>query len=317
MNDAVEDVGLPGVRVRHPNLDGRGVIVAVLDSGIDSQHPYLNVADAISTSGQSTDQPGDHGTHCAGSIASTDAFYPGIAPAVRLLDIKVLRANGSGQHTFIAQGVDAALDRGAHILSMSLGFNHRPTWSMNGHGWHCPDGRCPLCTAVDNAVRFDETLVVVAAGNEHQFAEDLRNSGHGGSFDTELGCPGQARRALTVGALTKSTFSLAPFSSHGPSAYGTSKPDLSAPGVNIMSTIVSPKGIKGQQRSDLFARKSGTSMATPIVAGAAALLIQQRLDAGQPWTPDEIRQELLTQHTRVLPFAAHLGGAGRLDLSGL
>lgn len=196
MDDAVEDINLEGFRDRHPSLTGSGVAVAVLDSGIDQHHPYLNVDDSVSTSGESVDIPGSHGTHCAGSIASRDSFFPGVAPEVRLINVKVLRADGSGTHTGIVRGIDEAIDRGAHVLSMSLGFNHLPSWSSGGHGWMCDNGHCPLCTAVDNATSLDNTLVVVAAGNEHSRAEALRGQGFGGSFDTELGCPGQARQAL-------------------------------------------------------------------------------------------------------------------------
>jgi serine protease AprX len=321
MDDVVLDVELSGFHGHHPTLTGKGVKVAVLDSGIDFKHPFLHVTDSVSTSGESVEIPGSHATHCAGSIASLDTIFSGIAPDVDLLNIKVLRANGTGQHTSIVRGIDEALDRGANVLSMSVGFNHLPTWSSGGHGWACPDGLCPLCTAVDNAVRLDGVFAVVAAGNEHDRAEALRANGFGGNFDTEVSCPGHAREALTVGAITKKTFLPASFSSHGPSADGRNKPDVCAPGVNITSTIPAPRQPDGSlvpspSRASLFGVKSGTSMATPIVAGVVALLIQRQIDAGVKWTPKEIRKELI-DGLAFLPDGVFVVGSGRITLLNL
>lgn len=323
MDDVADDIGLADARTRHPSLDGTGVAVAVLDSGVDTTHPFLMVAESVSTCAEPVELAGDHGTHCAGSIASTDQVFNGVAPGVRLINIKVLLQDGRGKHTDIVRGVDAALDRGANVLSMSVGFNHLPAWSLGGHGWACPDGRCPLCVAVDNAVGSDGVVVVAAAGNEHARAEAIRALGAGAeqAFDTELTCPGQARSALTVGAITKRTFLPAPTSSRGPTAYGPTKPDLCTAGVNVSSTVPGPRGADGQPqpgapRSVLFARKDGTSMATPIVAGAVALLIQRRLDAEAGWSPDGIRNELMNDCVERAGDA-NVFGAGRLTLSGL
>lgn len=322
MDDAVIDVDLAAYQASHSLSDGSGVIVAVLDSGIDERHPALSVAKSISTCGESVDIPGSHGTHCAGSIASSDPVYQGIAPGVTLINVKVLRSNGSGQSSFITQGVDAALDEDADILSMSLGFNHLPRWSDRGHGWTCPDGSCPMCTAVDNAVNLDNKVCVVAAGNEHIRSKILRENGFGNEFDTELGCPGQARQAITVGAIQKRTFEPAPFSSRGPTAYGDAKPDLVAPGVNITSTVPVPRDAMGvpdpsPSRSDLFGRKSGTSMATPIVTGSIALLVQQYKTQGISWNPQLVMSDLLTRGVVAVPSLPNTTGGGRLVLTGL
>lgn len=322
MDDAVGDIELPLARMRHPGLDGSGVRLAVLDSGIDVLHPWLQVADSVSTAGEDVAIPGRHGTHVAGSIASRDSVYGGVAPGVILLNVKVLDSLGRGQHTSIVAGIDEALDRNAQILSMSVGFNHLPTWSQNGHGWSCPDGRCPLCTAVNTAVIVEGVLAVVAAGNEHERAQFLRGAGMGGSFDTEIACPGQASGALTVGALTKQTFLTAPFSSRGPTAFGALKPDLGAPGVNITSSVPLRRGPNGQPvagltRGEMSASLSGTSMATPIVAGVAALVIQKRLAAGQSVTPADVRAEILGTLVRHLGAPPEEVGAGRLTVASL
>ncbi|AWN34674.1 S8 family serine peptidase [Methylobacterium radiodurans] len=321
MDDAVVDLRLDAFRNRFGALTGQGVRVAVLDSGVDERHPCLAVERSISTCGEDVAIPGRHGTHCAGSIASRDTIFPGIAPDVALLNVKVLKSDGSGTHTNIARGVDAALDLNADILSMSLGFNHLPTWSDGGHGWSCTDGRCPLCTAVENAVRFG-AIVCVAAGNEHQRADALRRFGHGASFDTELGCPGQSRGAITVGAITKRTFLPADFSSRGPASFGLSKPDLCAPGVNIMSTVPAPRLANGElvadpARVDLFGRISGTSMATPIVAGSLALILQERRQKGLAVTPAAMRKALLDAAVAPISLPENVVGKGRVDLGAL
>lgn len=318
MDDAAIDVGLNAYR-QQTGLRGSGIRVAVLDSGIDTAHPHLDVHASVSTCGEAVSIPGSHGTHCAGSIASRDLVFPGIAPDVTLLNVKVLRRNGTGAHTNIVDGIGAALDLEADVLSMSVGFNHLPTWSDRGHGWACADGRCPLCEAVDNAVSFG-AVVIVAAGNEHNRAEALRAAGFGTSFDTEIACPGQARDAITVGAVSKRTFDTAAFSSRGPTAFASAKPDVSAPGVNIMSTVPVPRDAIGRlipfpQRGDLFDRKSGTSMATPIVAGAVALLIQQRRQQGLSDDPASVRAALLANAIASLLLPPAEVGAGRLLLA--
>lgn len=322
MDDAVGDVELPLFQTRHPELDGSGVRVAVLDSGADARHPWLEVADSIATCGESVDIPGLHGTHVAGSIASRDTVYRGIAPRVTLVNIKVMTAAGQAQPSFIARGVDEALDRRVDILSMSLGFNHLPAWSHRGHGWLCPDGRCQLCTAVNNAVRLENVIAVVAAGNEHERATFLRNNGFGAAVDSEIACPGAADLAITVAALTKQTFLTAPFSSRGPTAFATAKPDIAAPGVNITSAMSVRRGLDGDPvpnptRADLSRESSGTSMATPIVAGVVALILQRRRAAGEDVSPASIRTELLSRAFRHLSSPANEVGVGRLNLAGL
>lgn len=321
MDDAVRDVELPLFRLRHPGLDGSGIRVAVLDSGIDTLHPWLRVEASVETCGEPVGIPGRHGTHVAGSIASIDAVYGGVAPGVTLINVKVLRADGSGQASFVTRGVDEGLDRAAHILNLSLGFNHLPTWSQGGHGWSCAQGDCVLCTAVDNAVALEGVLVVVAAGNEHNRANFLRENHLGASFDSEISCPGAAAGALTVGALTKQTFLTASFSSRGPTAFGSAKPDIAAPGVNITSAVPVPRqnGVmaSGLTRAHLSGRESGTSMAAPIVSGTLALILQRRLEAGQSIAPADVRAELLSKGFQVMARPAFEVGVGRLSLGSL
>lgn len=310
---SAQSAGLTG------GLTGAGVKVAVLDSGVDVHHPALGVAESASTCGEDVAIPGAHGTHCAGIIASTDTTVPGIAPGVTLVNIKALLANGSGRHTWVDAGIDEALNRGVNVLSLSLGFNQLPPTAAGGHGWSCADGRCPVCTAVDNAVALG-ILVVVATGNDHASAQQLRQAEPASGYVTELSCPGQASRALTVGAHHTTLRAPAWFSSTGPTAFGSEKPDICAPGVDIMSTIPVPRDAVGTPdllaaRQLMFGTKSGTSMATPLVAGACALLIEDARRAGRADNPKAISADLLARYCEPLTWPGNVVGAGRLRLS--
>jgi subtilisin family serine protease len=309
-DDPLGDIDALGFRAGGGGPTGAGVRVAVLDTGIDLRHPALTVAHSVQTAGESVDVPGRHGTHCAGIIASSDPALPGVAPGVALINVKVLRANGDGRHTGIVAGIDRALDLSADILSISLGFNHLPVEVPGGHGWTCPDGRCPLCTAVDNAV-LEGALVVAAAGNEHRRSALARARGSSG--DTEISCPGQARGSITVGAVHPTTGAPHALSSRGPTAFGLAKPELAAPGVDVRSTVPAPREVAGSAPGP-FGAMSGTSMAASVVAGACALLIEDARRAGIADDAAAIRRRLLADCVDAVDWPAEAVGAGRLRL---
>jgi subtilisin family serine protease len=319
MDTVLDEVGLPAFRLADPaDLTGAGVRVAVLDTGIDALHPALRVADQVQTCGEDVAIAGVHGTHCAGIIASRDPLVRGVAPDVELVDVKVLRAGGLGKQQWIGQGIDAALDRGADVINMSVAINHLPREVDGGHGWSCRDGTCPLCLAADNAA-LSGAIVVVAAGNEHLRCQQARAGRFGLAYDTELGCPGQAARAITVGSHQKRSRLPAPDSSNGPTAWGMQKPDLVAPGVGILSTVPLPRTAGGvadlnAPRAAQFTVKSGTSMAAPVVAGVCALLVEQARRRGAPHDAATIRAELLTRHVEPVGGPVNVMGAGRLQL---
>jgi serine protease AprX len=125
-----------------------------------------------------------------------------------------------------------------------------------------------------------------------------------------------------VGALTKQTFLTASFSSRGPTAFRSAKPDVAAPGVNITSSVPARRRADGTvvpnlTRAELSDRDSGTSMATPIVSGALALMLQRRIQDGQPTDAATIRTELLTRGFQVLARPNLEVGVGRLNIGGL
>lgn len=240
---AVLDQSVPSIQVPAVwklGLDGSGVTVAVVDTGVDLKHPHLKrIAPGFNaiTGGEDAQDDHGHGTHVAGIVASSHPQYTGVAPGATILPVKVLGAGGSGTESNVIAGLEWALAHGAQVVNMSLGT------STPG------DGSSPLSRAVDNAAK-QGVAVVVAAGNN-------------GPAAGTVGSPGDARLAITVGAVDNQG-ALASFSSRGPTLDGRVKPDLVAPGVAVRS--LQPRG--------RLASYSGTSMAAPHVAGVAALLTQ-------------------------------------------
>jgi serine protease AprX len=270
---------------------GSGVRVAVLDSGVDANHPALagRVVEEFDHANEPVNIPGDHGTHVAGTIASTDAVFRGVAFEADLINIKVLTAAGFGQPQNAIDGLERAVRRNAQVANLSLG------WSEISHGWVCNDADCILCQAADNAVRLG-VAVVVAAGNEGTAAGP-------GQFNVRH--PGAARRVITVAAVDKAK-QLAGFSSIGPgsgrlsptSPIRITKPDLAGPGVDIMSSVLGGG----------FAAFSGTSMASPHVAGVAALVLERR-----PNMKPFVLKKLLEESSEDLLAAPHEIGYGLVN----
>ncbi|MFB6710938.1 MULTISPECIES: S8 family serine peptidase [unclassified Streptomyces] len=285
MADSNAQIGTP--KAWEAGLTGKGVKVAVLDTGADLSHPDLDgrVAERRSfIEGQEVADRNGHGTHVTstvgGSGAGSAGKEQGVAPAATLAVGKVLNDQGTGSESQIIAGMEwAARDIDAKIVSMSLG-------SSEGS-----DGTDPMAQAVNTLSAETGALFVIAAGN----------SGAPGS----IGSPGAADSALTVGAVD-SADRAAYFSSQGP-RYGDQalKPDISAPGVDILaarSQLVSGSG--------LYTSKSGTSMATPHVAGVAALLAERHPD----WTGAQLKNALMSS-SKTLTASSYALGSGRVDVA--
>ncbi|MFI0815458.1 S8 family serine peptidase [Streptomyces sp. NPDC021098] len=270
--------------------DGKGVKVAVLDTGIDATHPDVKDAVADSKSfvpDQSVKDGHGHGTHVADTVAGggagSDGKYKGVAPGAKLLVGKVLNDAGEGYSSWIIEGMEWAATSGAKVVSMSFGS------TASG-----PSD--PLSEAVDQLSASSGALFVIAAGNS-------------GPFEGTVETPGIADSALTVGAVDKSD-KWATFSSRGPRTgdYAV-KPEITAPGVNITAARAAGTTM-GTPVNDLYTTASGTSMATPHVAGAAAIVAEVHPD----WTGQQIKDALAsTARTRASdgPFTQ---GDGRVDV---
>ncbi|MFF1415563.1 S8 family serine peptidase [Streptomyces sp. NPDC058289] len=271
--------------------DGAGVKIAVLDTGIDATHADLAgqvVAEQnFSRSEDAVDRFG-HGTHVASIAAGTGArsagAFKGVAPGAKLLNGKVLDDRGSGSDSGILAGMEWAVAQGADIVNLSLGAPDTPQLD-------------PVEAAVDRLSAEKGVLFAVAAGN----------SGRRGPGTVQS--PGSASAALTVGAVDDAEV-LAPFSSTGPRlGDGGVKPDVTAPGVDITAAAAPDSVIDRETGQDPagYLTISGTSMATPHVAGAAALLKQQHPD----WKGAELKGAL-TASARGAAYTPYQQGTGRI-----
>ena len=294
------DVGLADVSAAERTgclLQTRGassVRVAIIDSGVDLDHPHLRIEASISTCPEPVSVAARHATLCAGLIAAQGVHHRGVAPESRILNVKVARASGSMMPAWLATGIDAALDLGAHVLSISCGFDGFDSTRQRGHGWVCRSGTCLLCRAVDCAT-ICGAVVVAAAGNlGSALTARRRGVGRSAVVDSLL-CPARARSAITVGAVDRAPRpALWPATSRGRVLPGRSvKPELLACGVDVASTVPTWDGDPGDHGLGLYGRGTGTSMAAAIVAGAVALIVERRLALRAPWTPATIRRELL------------------------
>ncbi|MEO3754033.1 S8 family serine peptidase [Streptomyces sp. B6B3] len=273
-------------------LDGEGVTVAVLDTGVDADHPDLagriSAAQDFSGSGGTHDAYG-HGTHVAATVGGTGAASAGarqgLAPAADLIVGKVLGDDGQGSLSQVIAGMEWATEQGADVVNLSLGSDE-PS-----------DGTDPLSQALNELTETTGTLFVVASGNA------------GEQGDETIGSPAAADRALTVGAVDRDD-ALAPFSSRGPRPGDAAvKPDITAPGVDIVAARAEGTAM-GTPVDEEYTSASGTSMATPHVAGAAALLAQAHPD----WDAERLRSALVSTARTVPDTAVTEQGGGRLDV---
>ncbi|WPW32156.1 S8 family serine peptidase [Streptomyces atratus] len=266
--------------------DGKGTKVAVLDTGVDAEHPDLKGRVAASenfTDSDTTDDRQGHGTHTistvGGSGAASDGKKKGVAPGADLLAGKVLNDSGSGAESWIIAGMQWAVDQKADVVSMSLG-SPTPT--------DCTD---PMSVAAEELARSKNTLFVIAAGNS------------GPTLNT-VSSPGCAPSVLTVGAVDRDD-STAQFSSRGPVIGShTLKPEIAAPGVAISAAAAGGRGVYA------YRTMSGTSMATPHVAGAAAIVKQRHPE----WTAQQIKAALVSSAKSDIPGDVRETGGGRLDV---
>ncbi|MGW3402322.1 S8 family peptidase [Streptomyces zhihengii] len=267
--------------------DGKGTKVAVLDTGVDAEHPDLkgrvSAAEDFTGSAGPDDRRG-HGTHVistvGGSGAASGGRNKGVAPGADLISGKVLDDSGSGATSWIIAGMQWAVDQKADVVSMSLG-SIEPT--------DCTD---PMSVAAQALAKAHEnTLFVVAAGNT-------------GPGSGTVSSPGCAPGVLTVGAVDRDD-STAPFSSRGPAIVTrTLKPEIAAPGVAISAAAAGGRGVHA------YRAMSGTSMATPHVAGAAAVVKQRHPE----WNAARIKAALVSSARSSVPGDVRETGGGRLDV---
>jgi serine protease AprX len=299
---------------------GSGVGVAVIDSGI-ATHSAIGSrvvarANFVSSEPGVTGDPFGHGTHVAGMIGGADlrttaTYSGGSAPAVKFIDIRVLGRTGVGYTSDVVAGIDWAIANrtkyGIRVINLSL-----------GHPVAEPAATDPLCIAVERAVRAG-IVVVTSAGN-------YGVTPAGAPILGGITSPGNTPAAITVGALdTRGTADrsddvVAPYSSKGPTRFDfTVKPDVVAPGTRIVSLEANgsyiartyPQYHVAGTGSNAYLRLSGTSMATGVVSGGVALL----LNAEPSLTPAQVKVALQTG-ARFIPSAGLIGGGtGSVDFA--
>jgi subtilisin family serine protease len=274
--------GLDAVRAEHAwtAATGSGVVIAVVDTGVDASHPDLvgrlvPGIDLVDPGATTMTDPNGHGTHVAGVAAAATGNGLGIAgsaPGAMIMPIRVLGAEGSGDDQVIAEGIEWAVANGADVINLSLGESgFVARLSKNG----------PLNAAVRRADAAG-VVVVAAAGNDGATRQTYR-----------VGVP------VVVVNATAPDGSPASFSNNGDVR------SVAAPGKGILSTAPLAPTTIWPQGSDGYETLDGTSMASPLVAAVAALLVEQGL------APGEIRDRLTA--TTVNAAADPALGAGIID----
>lgn len=258
---------------------GKNISVAILDTGIflhpDFSGRILAFHDFIAHKDDAYDDCG-HGTHVAGCLAGdgylSEGRFCGVAPSCNLIIGKVLNQNGEGNIEHMISAIQWILNNkntyNIRILNISIGFENQ-----------VPETKLKLLiNTLENAWN-EGILVIAAAGNK-------------GPKTKSISPLGMSKNIITVGChdldYHKDGVPLCEtYSGRGPSIFSLKKPDLVAPGTNIISTSSKCRR-SGSRFMDIYESKSGTSFATPLVSGAAALLLEKN----SSMTPEEVKYRL-------------------------
>jgi len=288
------DVATPTLdlkKVWDMGITGKGVTICPIDTGIfphqDLKDKIIGFRDEVNNKTEPYDDQG-HGTHVSGDAAATgkasNGKYAGPAYNANLVGVKVLDSSGSGTFSDVIAGIEWAINNkdkyNIRVINLSLGAT--PSGSYKDD---------PVCQAVEKA--WDAGIVVVVA------------AGNSGPSAKTIGTPAHDPKIITVGAfddmgtVDRSDDKIASFSSRGPTKYDNlTKPDIITPGVNIMST--------SNKNETAYKNASGTSMATPIMAGIVALLIE----ANPHLTPSQVKDILMKTADKLPGYDQNAQGAG-------
>ena len=273
--------GIQAINAHLSPFTGKGIKVAILDTGLDLTHPDFQTQTIKSASfvpGQFVQDGQGHGTHCIGTSCgpTNTRAHPryGVAPEAEIHVGKVLSDQGSGQESWIWAGMNWAIEQGCQVISMSLGRATQPGEQ--------PD---PIYTDIGQAALDAGSLIIAAAGND-----SARRFHH----IAPVSSPANAPTIMAVGAVN-SAYQPADFSNGGINGNGGDV-DICAPGASVFSSVPMPLRYRALD---------GTSMATPHVAGVAALLAQSdsNLRGQALWNA-------LQRTTQNIALPARDGGAG-------
>ena len=284
MDSAEFTWGLQSTGVNRTSLTGRGVRVAILDTGYDKKHPDfadLSIQSKNFVEGPTCAQDDNgHGTHCLGTLAGPPVPFSGtrygIAYGAEIFVGKVMKANGKGNELDILHGINWALENKCRVISLSLGkpveIGETPDKEYEEIGANALDRNC---------------LIIAAAGNG--------SNRPGKTLPVEL--PANSKKIMAVGAIDR-RMAIYTNSNAGINSSDGGGVDLVAPGVNVYSSKILPP-------NPHYGLNSGTSMATPHVAAIAALLMESEKEANaeQIWAK-------LTQNSKRLSLASVDAGSG-------
>jgi len=284
------------------NITGKEITVGIIDTGINYSHSDLGGCfgdgcrifggwDFVNNDSDPMDDNG-HGTHCAGIVGGKGDVYVGVAPDVNFYAYKTMDDLGHGDEGDIIAAIEQSIDPNQDgdfsdhldVISISLG------------GF--PIENDPMAKAVDSIVDFG-IVAVVAVGNSGPYSTETtcRQSMDPFGDYYSICSPGTSKKAISVGAVGKDEI-IKGYSGRGPTSEGIMKPD-----------VVSPTDAVSCSLSGDYSSFSGTSGATPHVAGAVALIKQAHPD----WTASEIKHSL--RNTAVdLGYEFNVGGYGRIDV---
>ncbi|HYY58925.1 MAG TPA: S8 family serine peptidase, partial [Pyrinomonadaceae bacterium] len=331
--DAANDTGL----LTTGGLDGTGIGIAIIDSGIDTNHRSFTSALGLSrvqfsrdfTGEGRTDDPYGHGTHVASASAGngqvSSGQYKGIASNAQIINLRVLNAQGTGTASALLGALDWVLSYrnifNIRVVNMSLGMTAVDSYKND-----------PVCRAVRRLVDSG-VVVLAAAGNNGKDSS-------GNKIYGQIHSPGNEPSAITVGAANtfgtdaRGDDAVASYSSRGPTrSFLTDendlrhydnliKPDIVAPGNKLIyaeafnNHLVTAHPELDAGASSITTRKmmymSGSSMATPVAAGAAALLLQ----ANPSLTPNLVKMILMYTSQPLAGYNQFEQGAGELNIEG-
>jgi serine protease AprX len=319
--DSVTNAAVNVSSAWNAGYDGSGIGVAIIDSGINDSHPDLWDAEqthsrvvyhqdftgtsTTNSSGAKYDLYG-HGTHVAGIVGGNGSLssgnYSGVAPAVDLVDLRALDQNGDGSDSTVIAAIQKAISLqntyNIQVINLSLGRGISESYTQD-----------PLCQAVESAWQAG-IVVVVAAGNYGRTTVDGID-GYG-----TVTAPGNDPLVITVGAMnsngssSQSAETMTTYTSKGPTMFDhVVKPDIMAPGNGIVSLAAPGATLEADYPAQLvngnnglpdYFTLSGTSMAAPVVSGAAALILQQNNNL----TPDQVKARLMQTAYQSFPTSS-------------
>lgn len=272
---------------------GTGVVVGVLDNGVDINHPALAGTDTngnlrlvaqanfVNDGWNSTDDSTGHGTAVAGILLGDSTVFPGASPDARYITARVSDLGLTSTTSSVINGLDFAFANGANIFNLSL----------NEASGGSNDGSSKLSHAVDYYVSALGIPVVVSAGN---FGLDA---------NPEPTSPADAYNAITVGASVGPDYDLVyNDSAFGPTGDGRSKPDIVAPGTNIAAAFNNWEGPAFD-----YANQTGTSFSTPMVTGLLTNMLSFGFENSLNTSPLVLKATLLNAAEKIAPFNAPPG----------